>query len=204
MKLVLVSDTHGACINIPKCDILIHAGDICTSQSFHYQIVLLNKFQSWLQTLTTRCVFVPGNHDLIFEKSKHLANLSCDILIDKLIEINGLKIYGSPWQLPFGENWAFNTSEEQLEKKYSLIPNDTDVIISHGPPYGFGDKIINGFHVGSKSLLNVIKKINPKLVVTGHVHEGYGIYKYKKTTIVNASIMDVDYQPINKPIEIEL
>lgn len=77
-------------------------------------------------------------------------------------------------------------------------------IVSHGPPYGYGDVTKRGERTGSKALLNAIDHIKPKLVVCGHIHEAYGKYKRGETTIFNASICNYTYQPVNKPLEFEI
>ena len=211
MKITCISDTHGHLPEISPCDLLIHAGDICPASNHkitHQLGFLQGVFSNWLnQVPANNIVCVPGNHDIIFQEANHLIpKLKCQFLIDQLTEVNGIKMWGSPWQNWF-RDWAFNapkeTSERFLAERYNLIPEDIDIIISHGPPYGIGDKASDGFICGSKSLLKRISEIKPKLVVTGHIHEGYGIYKLEDTTIINCSYLDAKYNPVNKPITFE-
>jgi Icc-related predicted phosphoesterase len=129
-------------------------------------------------------------------------------LEDSGIEWNGLKIWGSPWQPRFFD-WAFNADEPDLERIWDKIPDDTDILVLHGPPHGYGDKAsrVNaaGFeHTGSPSLLERIKAIKPKLAVAGHIHSGYGIYEIGETIFVNASLVNEKYIPTNAVITIEL
>lgn len=124
-----------------------------------------------------------------------------------------LKIWGSPWTRvqPY---WspkvkAFGClTEEELAVKYDTIPDDVDILVTHCPPYGILDKTITDEYVGSCSLLEKIDQIKPRLHVFGHIHEGYGqlLYKHEgpNTLCVNASIMDEQYNPVNKPIRVVL
>jgi Icc-related predicted phosphoesterase len=120
-----------------------------------------------------------------------------------------IKIYGSPWQ-PWFYDWAFNLPRlgTELQEKWNMIPEDTDVLITHGPPNGILD-LVNNFrqpnrNVGCELLRNKIEELNPTLNVFGHIHEGYGTFNNGKTTFVNASICTAGYEPTNKPIIIDL
>jgi len=212
MKIVCISDTHSLepIKRFPKGDILIIAGDICNTGS----LVDVIKFNSFLNSLNYKYkILVAGNHDVIFEKNKLLAlNFLNNIvyLQDSEYILNNLKIYGSPWQPEFC-NWAFNLPRgEKLKEKWDMIPIDTDILITHGPPYGILDKIKeNSDNLGCRELLKAVEKIKPKLHVFGHIHGGYGIQEKiwkngNKTIFVNASICNEKYKPINKPIEVEL
>lgn len=125
-----------------------------------------------------------------------------------------------PWQRRFFD-WAFNLDEPQLAEKYAMIPADTDVIISHGPPKGYGDSVMprvfqeEGWpkliQVGSPSLTQKIEEIKPKLVVYGHIHQGYGSYTYYHfftegkpvSKLINASYVDETYKHTDKhPIQV--
>ena len=81
---------------------------------------------------------------------------------------------------------------------------DTDVLIVHGPPRGFGDVTLGLTSSGSVSLAERIVEIQPPLVVCGHIHEGYGVYETGATTIANASLHNVHFQPANAPIVFDL
>jgi Icc-related predicted phosphoesterase len=123
------------------------------------------------------------------------------------LTIEGLKIWGSPitpWF--YGDRWAFNKHRgEEINNVWNTIPNDTDVIITHGPPAKIRDFIPSSReYVGCSDLLHRIQVIQPKLVCFGHIHEGYGLHKIDETTFVNASICDANYDPTNKPVKIEL
>lgn len=209
MKIAAVSDLHGYLPDIPECDLLLLAGDICPDQG---QASWLNReFRNWLGAIPAKeVVLVWGNHDLLAEHKPELIpnDLRCHILTDRQIELNGLKIYGSPWQKRFYD-WAFNLDEEDLAKKWDLIPDDTDILVLHGPPYEIGDlawhKIMNpaGCHAGSPSLLERIKSIKPKLSVFGHIHSGRGLYDIDGCVAANVTLVDEHYQSVYPPMLFE-
>lgn len=111
-----------------------------------------------------------------------------------------------PW---FGD-WAFTLKNPlDLRKKWLKIPKDTDVLITHGPPYGIGDDAsppgsLSKNNVGCKELRKIIDKIQPKLHVFGHIHIGYGTYKVKNTTLVNAAISNDRYKITHLPVVFDL
>lgn len=227
IKIITLSDTHGLLLDLPECDLILHAGDFLPveNHSIKYQNDWLhNEFRPWLNDLKCDCyIQVPGNHDLLFEKRPELIpnNFPCKFLIDQGFEFNGLKIWGSPWQLVFG-NWAFNLTEEKLSEKWKLIPDNIDILLLHGPSYGYGDKVVhetdkyglplqNGpfvRHCGSKSLIKRIKEIKPKITIFGHIHEGNGVYYLesdeKNIIMANVSVMDGNYNLVNKPMMFDL
>lgn len=223
-KIVAISDLHGQLPEIPECNLLLIAGDLCPvyDHSVLFQERWLkDNFYPWLRSLQRTgiveyIVYVAGNHDFIFEREPfRLAPLTgiekIYYLEESSVTVDGLKIYGLPDQLPFGE-WAFNTSEADLKDKYSRIPQDVDVLISHGPPYGFGDRSLD-WH-GTKKLVNngslsLRERIDdlqprPRLVVYGHIHEGYGRYQLGDSILLNASLMNEHYKLVNAPLEVTL
>ncbi len=211
MKLVCLSDTHcslGELINnslIPDGDILIHAGDLTydgSVQQMVNQLVLLASLPHLHK------IFVCGNHDFLGETHPQLLKDICKnnnitYLQDSGCEIDGVKFWGSPWQPRFFD-WAFNLDRgADIRRYWDMIPDNTDVLITHGPPYGIGDACRNG-HVGCQDLLDVIRTIKPKVHISGHIHTGYGVADSFGTKFVNASIMNDSYLPINDPIVIEI
>lgn len=204
MKIVCISDLHGYLPRIPECDLLLIAGDVCPvydhSIAFQRQWVETN-FNRWLYELPAReVVMVAGNHDWVFQKQKPA--VSCQYLQDSGCYFGGLYIYGSPWQREFND-WAFNLHEAQLDMKYLALP-ECDILVTHGPVYGHGDRCPNGEHAGSKSLLEWVDRVQPELVVSGHIHQSYGVYERGETKIVNAALRDEQYRVVNKPIEVEI
>jgi len=126
---------------------------------------------------------------------------NCIYLEDSAVEICGLKVYGTPWQPEFG-GWAFNLERgKEILEKWNLIPDDTDVLITHGPPLGFGDLCSSGIRAGCVELLHSVQqRIKPKYHVYGHIHEGYGVRSDGKILFINASTCDINYLPCNPAV----
>lgn len=220
MIIDCISDLHGYYPELEGGDLLIVGGDLTASDT---EIQYFKLFQ-YLRSLNyTKIVVIGGNHDnsLLDGYTIGFALDSCeyiDYLCDSGTEFEGLKIWGSPWTKTFpGMNphcKAFTVdTEEELAEKWALIPDDVDILITHGPPYGVLDGIPNEdgslFHVGSKSLRRQMERINPKLWVCGHIHEGYGEFKdvtlsNKYFHFVNASHVNEHYEPVNKPVRVIL
>jgi len=204
MKIVAISDQHGTLPKVPPCDLLLIGGDICPTanhQIWFQESWLSIDFRRWLKTVPAkRIIGIAGNHDYIFQNApQKVPTLPWTYLQDSSTEFEGLKIYGSPWQ-PYFHDWAFNLYEEDLLAKWAAIPDDTDILVVHGPPYGHGDKVPGrhkGERIGSPGLLKRIEKIKPKLVVCGHCHEGHGIYHVGETIVANVSILDGGYKFTN-------
>ena len=188
-----ISDLHGHTPELPGGDILIIAGDI-TSPSSNY-----SEFISWLKTQDyTHKIFIAGNHDKELLNKSPFSERNIHYLKDSDIIINGLNIYGSPWT-PHFNNWYFTLSDKELAEKWSQIPKDTDILITHGPPYTILDIVPQTYghrRTGCPHLLTAIGRVQPKLHVFGHIHESAGHYQYISTLCVNASIIDEYYQPI--------
>ena len=212
MKLVLISDTHTMHedLVLPQGDILIHSGDF-TGRGKPHEV---EEFFGWLERQSKNfkhIVFIAGNHELSFDyKSTWVVDAikslptNVHYLEDSEIIIDDIKFYGSPWQPEFFD-WAFNLPRgKKLEEKWEMIPNDTDVLITHGPPMYILDYTLrNMINVGCLALYNKVIQIKPKLHVFGHIHEGYGIKEQDGTMFVNASSATARYELINKPIEIK-
>jgi Icc-related predicted phosphoesterase len=122
-------------------------------------------------------------------------------LLDKMVEIDGIKIYGSPWQPRFYD-WAFNVNRgEAIAKKWELIPENLDILVTHGPPYGMLDDTINGMRVGCEELYKKVVQVKPKYHIFGHIHFGYGMRVMEDTTYINAASLGENYQYTkNRPI----
>ena len=209
-KLVCLSDTHNCHeqIIVPDGDILIHAGD-ATIRGTIDEIVLFN---DWFKSLPHRHkIFVAGNHDWLFETSNRLArNLldsSIHYLQDSAVEIEGIKFYGSPWQPRFFD-WAFNLNRgAELAEKWKLISDDTDVLITHGPPFGILDEVPRQYSIentGCEELRKRVEIVRPKVHVFGHIHCGYGTAENFGVRFVNAANCDESYEPTNRAIVIDL
>lgn len=203
MRLVCLSDTHGfhRRVTVPDGDILVFAGDLTGKGEFP----ILNDFCEWLKNMPHRDkVVIFGNHetfaaDLDSARSmirdtgaKYLENSWCDV--------QGKRFWGSPYTPPFF-NWAFMRTENELSESYLHIPHSTDILVTHGPPFGILDS--NGReHCGSKALLSAVDE-RPWLEahIFGHIHESYGHYSDNGVQFVNASI---GYRSENPPIILDL
>jgi hypothetical protein len=131
-------------------------------------------------------------------------------LQDDLTEWEGWKIYGTPWQ-PWFCDWAFNLREPELKGRWDLIPTGVDILLLHGPPYGYGDAVARRSgaevvveHTGSPGLLARIQELAPRLVVFGHIHEGRGEWRLGETIFANVTQMDASFRPVYPPWVCEL
>jgi len=204
-RIVLISDTHNRHgeLVVPDGDILIHAGDFSLT-GYRPEI---ESFNTWLGTLPHRHkIVVAGNHDRGLEEnpgSYEPLISNAVYLLDSSVICDGYKIYGAPWTLPCG-NWAFMMKQTEIAAKWDLIPPDTDVLVTHGPPMGYGDLLYSSNRTGDWALLTAIEKVRPALHVCGHIHEDYGIRNIGGHTItVNAAICDLEYKATHEPIVID-
>lgn len=181
---------------------LVHAGDVSLRGKREEVIDFLQWFSK--QEFQYR-IFIAGNHDFFFEKAgeeeiKNLIPGNIIYLNDSGTTVNGMKIWGSPIT-PWFFNWAFNRKRgEEILKHWDLIPPDTDILITHGPAYGFLDTISNEQHVGCQDLLRRVLVVKPKIHVCGHIHESFGSIHRSGIQFINASLLDELYQLINKPV----
>ena len=192
MKLVIVSDTHGYHRNmtIPAGDVYVHAGDLTTMGSLE-NAAELNDYLGALPH--PHKVVIAGNHDWCFEREPERAQAlmtGAIYLQDESVTIDGIKFYGSPWQ-PWFYDWAFNLKRgKDIAEKWAMIPEDTDVLVTHGPPRGFGDRTFDGRNEGCDDLLVRVRQIKPKLHIFGHIHEAAGQWEEGGTTFINACMWD--------------
>ena len=206
MKIVCISDTHGLhkSVSLPKGDMIIHAGDV-TNRGEKYEVI---DFLNWFKTLDFKHkIFIAGNHDFFFEKAspdeiEELIPSDVIYLNDSGITIEGINIWGSPVQ-PWFYDWAFNRQRgEEIQKHWDKIPEETDILITHGPAYEVLDLTNKNEAVGCENLLNTIKKIKPKVHLAGHIHEAYGTTKKFGVDFINASVLNIRYEVTNAPITI--
>lgn len=202
MRVVCISDTHGltADLQVPDGDLLLHAGDLTGGGS----LAEIAAAHAFLTRLPHRHkIVIAGNHDFGFEREPAAARAlmtDCIYLQDESVEIEGLRIWGSPWQ-PWFYDWAFNLERgPALAAKWDQIPADTDILITHGPPRGQGDVTISGESVGCDDLLAAVQRVRPRWHVFGHIHEGFGTNTVDGTTFINASTCTVGYEPTNPPL----
>lgn len=209
MKILFISDTHGQhrkLKNLPKADILIHAGDVSKRGEDHE----IEDFIRWFNKQDfEHKIFVAGNHDFYFEDTtirqiQRMLSPNTHYLCDSGITIDEVNFWGSPITPTFF-NWAFNRDRgRNILKHWEKIPLDADVLITHGPPHGILDYTRSKMNVGCEELLKKVKLIKPKYHLFGHIHEAYGVYNDETTTYMNGSILDEDYSITNEPILFEI
>jgi predicted phosphohydrolase len=206
MRIVCLSDTHGhhRRLRVPEGDVLLHAGDF----SMAGRPDEIESFDRWLGTLPhAHKVVVAGNHEFLFERDPARARallVNACYLEDGLLEVGGLRIWGSPWQ-PWFFDWAFNLARgPALAAKWALVPSGVDVLVTHGPPAEILDRTAKGEAVGCSDLARALERILPRLHVFGHIHESYGRLERGGTIYVNASNCDLRYRPVQAPIVVDL
>ena len=222
MKIVFISDTH--CqhndirlnVTLNKIfeedinTIIVHAGDV-SSRGYRWEV---EGFIKWYSSLPFKHkIFIAGNHDFIFEENPNAIQSLLEeypgliYLQDSGIEIDGINFWGSPVQPRF-HDWAFNRDAD-IAEHWKLIPENTDILITHGPPYGILDWTKRDRKsVGCPRLLEKIDELNVKVHVFGHIHEAYGVEEgpglLARTKFINASYLDLMYDPVHEPIVIEI
>lgn len=208
MKFVTISDSHGqhGKLQLPKGDVIIHAGDISQRGEENE----IHDFLNWFTYLDFKYkIFIAGNHDFYFEQKseeeiKKIIPDNIIYLCDSGITVNNIKIWGSPIT-PWFFNWAFNRHRgDQIMRHWDLIPADTDILITHGPAFCKLDKTKDGQNVGCKDLLHKIREIKPKFHICGHIHEDYGQTSVSMTNFINASVLDENYILKNLPITFDI
>lgn len=189
LRIVAISDTHNQHerLDIPEGDILIHAGDMSVKGSLEE----LAAFDAFAATLPHPVkIVIAGNHDTCLERNPEEARAQLEHVVylqDESYFVEGLHLYGTPWQ-PCYNDWAFNLPRgAALREKWELIPEGVDILITHGPPYGIRDTSTKSEKLGCRELLEVVKLRKPSFHIFGHVHEGAGEERRKHTHFINAS-----------------
>jgi len=219
LAIVALSDTHGlhAAMDhkIPEGDLLIHAGDFCGRGL----MAEVDRFARWMGALPHRHkIVIPGNHDAPAAEAGQLcreifAEQGVRLLIHEATEIEGLRLFGSPYTPTFMD-WHFMRDRgAAIRAEWELIQDDIDVLVTHGPAYGHGDQAPpwrgerSPRHVGCLELLHRLRDVRPLLHVFGHIHGGHGVAlsdEIPETTFCNASICTEAYRPANAPHRLTL
>lgn len=226
MKILAISDQHGHLPQIPPCDLLIVAGDQCPDVLGGLAARVDSQRQmewfrrTWLpwryQQPVWTCVATWGNHDFCGlsapEFSDHRGDKLTHVISDNAVDVDGLKIYLTPWSNTF-MTWAFMRDPADLARVYANIPEGLDILVSHQPPLGYGsqckyldprDGQMKEEQVGSVELLAEIRKKQPRAVVCGHVHSGFGTYDCDGIPVYNVSVVDEGYAVVHGPTTVEL
>lgn len=226
LKITLISDTHAkhnqVTKDLPGGDILIHAGDFMTSGYSPYEAEEFFKWFNAIDSYETK-IFIAGNHDRIMQTDPAWVEMvldryhSIDYLQDEewVLYFDGpngdmpeenVRIYGSPWQPEFYD-WAFNLprNSEEMKSRWDAIPSNTDILVTHGPAFGYLDIPGGGqnIRVGCEMLRHRVDEIRPKIHVFGHIHGSYGHYFNGHTHFFNASVLNERYAYANLPFNVE-
>lgn len=205
MRAIVISDTHGVRFDVPDADVLIHCGDFLGRG----RIEELASFCAWLRDLPHKHkIVVAGNHDLAMVRqakdARAMLRAHAIYLQDEAVEVEGVRFYGSPWTPDFfPEHWVFNQprNSQITRDRWARIPDDTEVLITHGPPMGVLDRCPDLYdrgrwvHVGDELLRDRIPELSSlRLHCFGHIHEGRGSVTVDGVQYVNAAALDGRYE----------
>ena len=216
MRIVCISDTHGQDVPLHNFegDLLIVAGDWSRVGRVDELHKFCKQLREWKETFE-QIVVISGNHDFISEEDPPLTKFEIEhagavYLNDSGCMINQMLIWGSAVLPRFGD-WAWNRDRGQdIKKHWDMIPEYTDILITHGPPKFIFDRVENSMssnyqeHVGCDDLLMAVEKSKIKLHVFGHIHSGNGIALKDGRLFVNASVLDENYNQTNKPRVVDI
>lgn len=190
MKIVAISDTHNlhGKLDLPDGDLLIHAGDF-TNRGKETEVIY---FAKWFEKQPHKYkIVIPGNHDTItaFKDFKEeFKGRGIILLEDEAVTIDGLLVYGSPWTPRYGMfEWMYERNSNDARKVWNNIPDNTDILITHGPAFGYGDMTQRGVNAGCEVLYDRIMEVMPKIHIFGHIHESFGVRDMNGVVSVNAA-----------------
>lgn len=194
MKILCISDTHGLHEDLKiseNIDMIIHAGDISNTRNPGINSNECSLFLNWYDKLNIKYkILIAGNHDTSIE-AKYINPKDFKSIIyleHESIIIEGINIFGSPYTPSFGE-WAFMKKRGKLNPYWEEIPENTDILITHGPPKGILDLSYNSDNIleycGCKELYNHVLRVQPKYHIFGHIHNFEDCYNSGKRTINN-------------------
>lgn len=201
MRLVAVADTHlyHRELVVPEGDVFVHAGDLCRAGDLDE----LRTCVAWIGELPhpTKIV-IAGNHDACFESTTDGAAARALLddhgilyLEDSLATVDGVTFWGSPWQPAFND-WAFNLPRgAPLAAKWALIPPRIDVLVTHGPPAGIGDRGPTAGRLGCADLRSRVKAIKPLLHLFGHIHQDGGFWEHDGIAFANVTTWECERPP---------
>lgn len=216
MKIVCISDTHSQNLltkwTWPEGDVLVHAGDM-TSRGSHDDLRKIGR--EMLQLPYRYRIVVPGNHDRAFwerESRKFLLQAwellpGIIVLQDQIVGIDGVNFYGTSW-FRFERDVESSVPKwEAINKNllWSKIPTETDIVITHLPPFGILDRREDGTELGSEALRQeIIGRVKPQAHIFGHAHKDHGVVEFSNIKFINAALVNNEYKPFFSPIVIEV
>lgn len=218
--------------DIPCGDVLIHAGDFTMTGT----VAETRRFVNFIAKLPHKHkIVVAGNHDVTLD-AMFYAGLSdsevkrryghdpreddvtarallngpeapCTYLHNSSVKVSGgLTVWGSPVSPAYGW-WAFQRKPgDDIRQVWRQCPAGVDVVISHGPARGHGDRVWRGGDgVGCEALREeVLRRIRPKVVVCGHIHEDAGVTSEDGVIFVNAATCNLGYQPTQEAVVFDI
>lgn len=206
LKLVILSDTHCQRCAVPDGDVLIHCGDHTYHGAPHESWEALH----WLDELPHKHkLIIAGNHELGWEREDAVRAIlephkSLTYLHNGEVEIDGIRFWGSPVQPEF-HGWAFQLERgEELREHWKQIPEGIDVLITHGPPKGFGDTNLRDERFGDEDLLARVLEVKPQIHCYGHAHHGYGEYFHEGIHFINAAVLNEGYMLAREPVVVNV
>jgi Icc-related predicted phosphoesterase len=215
MRIVATSDCHGklAQAKLPPGDVLVLAGDILAdapddaADPVGWQVERLRELDALLCELPYRAVvLVAGNHDGVLQKRPELgpALRGARYLEDQACEVEGVRFYGSPWQPGLWHHPFFLSDGPESYRTFARIPTDTQVLVTHSPPWGILDRWDPSFGIGSRMLRARVAALRPAIHIFGHIHPSYGTREVGGTRFYNAALCDHEGAPVNAPHVIDL
>jgi predicted phosphodiesterase len=207
MRLVIISDTHNQHedLGVLHGDVLIHCGDI--GMGFEGNLGEVDRLDEWFGRQDfKRILCIGGNHDFALQKRVGAGEpvlRNATYLQDEGISFEGVRFYGAPWT-PELIGWAFYLPPDLMRAKWAVIPERTDVLITHTPAYGVLDRNSQAKACGCPDLRQRIEELRPRIHCFGHVHASGGKVEHQGTTYVNASMVNSRYKIIHRPFEIDL
>jgi predicted phosphodiesterase len=212
MRIVAIADTHGFerdLGTLPPGDVLVHVGDLLRRGT----LAELEPVADWIRSQPhRRKLVVAGNHDWCFSRVRAeacaLLGSGVSYLQDEERTIDGVRFWGSPWQPEFCD-WAFNLPRgAPLRAKWSFIPDGIDVLLTHGPPRGFGDFVPEAnAREGCDDLLAAVRRVRPALHLFGHIHQDGGVFRDGPVWLANVTTNEcergptvLDYEPTTRRV----
>lgn len=207
MKIVILSDTHEKHeeLGILAGDVLIHCGD--SAYGFDSTDAAVDLLDDWFGRQTFDLILcIGGNHDFGLQArvgDQDPVFRNAVYLQDNSVRYKGVTFYGTPW-VPELASWAFYLPPHEMRDRWELIPETTDVLITHSPPHGILDRNSRGKSCGCPDLLKRVLDIGPRVHCFGHVHASAGTLQFRGTTFVNASVVDSRYRIARQPYEFDV
>jgi len=207
MNIWHIGDTHTyhGLLTIPDgIDMIIHSGDAATARDSIPNTAEFLSFIDWFKNLPVKHkIFVAGNHDVVTQRlrywTKDIKDMGIHYLENDEVTIDGIKFWGSPYTPTFGRDWAWQMNRNKIGRVWDMIPDDTGVVITHGPPKGILDYTLDRHNklesVGDSSLAKRIDEIKPAAHLFGHVHNtkwirNSGMFVRPMTIYSNASVVE--------------